>query len=67
MIDFLRANSWCSKEEYMWRMTVGQVRLSSIDFSHVEYLDDKGKNVTEINSAEDLLMMTDLGTQIKTE
>lgn len=37
MVDFLRSNTWCSRDEYLWGMTVGQVRLSSFDFSHVEY------------------------------
>ncbi len=27
----------------MWKMTVGQVRLSSFDFSHVEYGKNKKK------------------------
>lgn len=43
MIDFLRSNPWCSRDEYLWQMTVGQVRLASFDFSHVEYLHDKKK------------------------
>jgi len=41
MVDFLRSNPWCSRDEYLWKMTVGQVRLASFDFSHVEYLPDK--------------------------
>lgn len=41
MVDFLRSNPWCSRDEYLWQMTVGQVRLASFDFSHVEYLPDK--------------------------
>jgi hypothetical protein len=41
MIDFLRANTWCSQEQYKWHMTVPQVRLAGMDFSHVEYLSDK--------------------------
>ena len=43
MIDFLRANTWCSQEEYKWRMTVPQVRLASMDFTHIEYLSDEEK------------------------
>lgn len=42
MIDFLRANPFVSKEEYMWQWTVPQIRLASYDFSHIEYLKDKG-------------------------
>lgn len=64
MIDFLRANSWCSKEEYMWQMTVGQVKLSGLDFSHVEYLKENEKRTTTINGAEDLIAMNDLGVPI---
>lgn len=41
MIDFLRANPWCSREEYLWGMSVAQVRLAAVDFSHIEYLKTK--------------------------
>lgn len=73
MVDFLRANPWCTREEYMWKMSVGQVKLASIDFSHVVYKnrDKKEKPMT----AGDWLMKTmsfdegkaenDLGKQIK--
>lgn len=72
MIDFLRSNTWCTKEEYMWGMTIGQIRLSGIDFSHIEYLntDDKksGKPKVEkeltVNNADDLKNLTDLGMPI---
>jgi len=72
MIDFLRANTWCSQEEYKWGMTVPQVRLASMDFTHIEYLsdsekkkqDDKLKNATVINGAEDLKNLNDLGIPI---
>ncbi len=47
MIDFLRSNPWCSKEEYMWGMSVAQVKLASYDFSHVEYLNDKAAKAAE--------------------
>lgn len=73
MIDFLRANTWCSQEEYKWAMTVPQVRLASMDFTHVEYISDKktkrngrGKrnNETVIGSADDLKRLNDLGLPI---
>lgn len=72
MIDFLRANTWCSQEEYKWGMTVPQVRLASMDFTHIEYLsdsekkkqNDKLKNATVINGAEDLKNLNDLGIPI---
>jgi len=44
MIDFLRANTWCSQEEYKWGMSIPQVRIASMDFTHIEYLSDKAKN-----------------------
>lgn len=43
MVDFLRSNNWCTREDYMWHMTVGQIRLSLFDFSHIEYKSDKIK------------------------
>lgn len=70
MIDFLRANTWCSQEEYKWRMTVPQVRLASMDFTHIEYLSDNEKqngslqNATVINGVEDLKNLNDLGIPI---
>lgn len=50
MCDFLKANPWCSREEYLWGMTVPQVKLASIDFSHTEYLaskEEKAKKAKE--------------------
>lgn len=65
MVDFLRSNTWCSREEYLWGMTVGQIRLSSFDFSHVEYLNkNKKKNVSKIGSADELKNLNDLGLPI---
>lgn len=67
MVDFLRSNPWCSRDEYMWKMTVGQVRLSSFDFSHVEYdqnKDNEKKNVSKIGCADDLKNLNDLGLPI---
>lgn len=67
MVDFLRSNPWCSRDEYLWQMTVGQVRLSSFDFSHVEYgksKDKKKKKVSRIGNADDLKNLNDLGLPI---
>lgn len=70
MIDFLRTNTWCSQEEYKWQMTVPQVRLASMDFTHIEYLSDNEKqneslqNATVINGVEDLKNLNDLGIPI---
>ena len=73
MIDFLRANTWCSQEEYKWRMTVPQVRLASMDFTHIEYLSDEEKknkqnknlkNATVLDSSDGNTNLNDLGIQI---
>lgn len=72
MIDFLKANPYVTRDEYMWEWTIPQIRLSSYDFTHVKYLSEKevekkgkskkSKNTKTINSAEDL--MNDLGFPI---
>ena len=41
MIDFLRANPYVSREEYLWHWTVPQVKRASLDYSHVEYLTEE--------------------------
>lgn len=41
MIDFLRANPYVTREEYLWHWTIPQILLASYDFSHVEYLSEK--------------------------
>lgn len=69
MIDFLRSNTWCSREEYMWEMTVGQVRLASFDFSHIKYGSSNNKkndrnNSLNLKSADDLKNLSDLGIPI---
>lgn len=70
MIDFLRANTWCSQEQYKWEMTVPQVRLASMDFTHIEYLSenrkkrDDDKNAMVIDGGDDLKNLNDLGIPI---
>lgn len=71
MIDFLRANTWCSQEEYKWGMTVPQVRLASMDFTRLEYISDDEKSemandkaAKVIDSGEELKNLNDLGIPI---
>ena len=59
MIDFLRLNPWCSKEEYMWDMSIAQVKLASYDFSHVEYLNDKAAKEAEENKKYKTVVLSD--------
>jgi len=65
MVDFLRSNPWCSRDEYLWGMTVGQVRLASFDFSHVEYLPDKKRKGGKKMSAGQWLMSQGLSDDEK--
>jgi len=48
---------------------VGQVKLSSLDFSHVEYIKNKKNNrkKRKVGSAKDLKGMNDFGIGIKTK
>lgn len=66
MIDFLRTNTWCSQEEYKWRMTVPQIRLASIDFTRIEYLSDSQKRNDKLKDATvlDDANLNDLGIPI---
>ena len=70
MVDFLRENTWCSPEQYKWHFSVAQIRLMSLDFTHIEYLDTeknggrsrvKKQNTISLNSLESI---SDLGFPI---
>lgn len=41
MIDFLKAFPFVSRDEYMWKWTVPQIKLASADNTHVRYLTEK--------------------------
>lgn len=69
MIDFLRANPYVSREEYLWKWTVPQIKLASYDYSHVEYLSEeqakvikRRKNAVVIDDV--MGFMTDLGVPV---
>lgn len=69
MIDFLRSNPWCSREEYTWGLSVAQIKLASYDFTHIEYLmseEDRKKRRknTTIVSGGDARQFSDLGVPI---
>lgn len=40
MVDFLKANPYVTRDEYMWEWSVPQIKLASFDFTHVKYLSD---------------------------
>ena len=68
MVDFLRENNWCSLEQYKWGLSVAQIRLMSVDFTHIEYLDrekvEKEARTVKIGSADDLANLNDMGLPI---
>lgn len=41
MIDFLRANPFVTRDEYMWKWTMPQIRIAARDFTHIRYLTEK--------------------------
>lgn len=69
MIDFLRANPYVSREDYLWKWTVPQIKLASYDYSHVEYLSEeqaeaeKKKN-NSVRVDDVMGFMTDLGIPV---
>lgn len=66
MVDFLKANPYVSRDEYMWKWTVPQIRLASYDFTHVRYLSEeeaKMKNA-KVYDLDDEVIKNDLGIPI---
>lgn len=69
MIDFLKAHPQVTRDEYLWRWTVPQVELATIDNTHIEYLTEEqakiehSRAITEdMGSVNDLV--NDLGISI---
>ena len=69
MVDFLKANTFMSMEDYLWKYSIPMIKIMGMDNSHVNYLSEKqaenrkfktvdmnGKSVEELNN--------DLGTKI---
>lgn len=62
MVDFLKANPYVTRDEYLWEWTIPQIRLASYDFTHVKYLSEsevEKNNAKAYDNPEDL--MRDLG------
>jgi len=38
MFDFLKVHTWCSRKEYLWEMTIPQIKIANADFCHNESL-----------------------------
>lgn len=66
MVDFLKANPYVTREEYMWEWSIPQVKLASYDFTHVRYLSEeeaKMKNA-KVYDLDDGNIKNDLGIPI---
>lgn len=62
MIDFLRANTFVTKDDYQWSWSVPQIKLANKDFTYVKNLSEKqsrsywakkkmrGKNYDNLNA-----------------
>lgn len=63
MVDFLKANPYVTREEYMWEWSVPQIKLASFDFTHVKYLsEDEAKNKkNEVTYGNPQDLVNDLG------
>lgn len=62
MIDFLKANPYVTKEEYLWKWTIPQIKIASFDFTHNEYLEEEDKkmrNIRQIRNARDMMQFLD--------
>lgn len=66
MIDFLKAFPFVTKEEYMWKWTVPQIKLASADNTHVRYLSEKQAEMRKAKryDGSDLDALSDLGVPI---
>lgn len=41
MMDFLKAFPSVTRDEYLWTLTVPQVKLAALDGTHIEYLTEE--------------------------
>ena len=64
MVDFLKANPYVTREEYMWEWTVPQIKLASYDFTHVRYLSEKEAKANEKCYDDPQDFVNDLGIPI---
>lgn len=67
MMDFLKANPHVTREDYMWKWTIPQIRLASMDYTHIVYLDEESSkmaNAVTIDDADDVLNIQNLGIPI---
>jgi hypothetical protein len=67
MMDFIKMFPSVTIEEYMWKLTIPQIKLSQSDYSHTNYLSEeeaeyrRGRNLFDKETGE---MRNDLGMPI---
>jgi hypothetical protein len=64
MMDFLKNFPFVTREEYMWKWTVPQIKLASYDFTHVNYLTEKQAKMRKAKVIDGGNLMNDLGMPI---
>ena len=64
MIDFLKAFPFVTKEEYMWKWTVPQIKLASADNTHVMYLSEKQAEMRKTKRHNGNNLRNDLGITV---
>lgn len=66
MMDFIKTYPSVTIDDYMWKLTVPQIKLAACDYSHTNYLSEEeaemrnGRNIFDNNGQ----MRNDLGLPI---
>lgn len=47
MMDFLKTFPCVTKDEYMWKWTIPQIKLASLDSTHTEHLSEEQARIEE--------------------
>lgn len=65
-MDFIKAFPSVTREDYMWRWTVPQIRLASSDNTHIVYLSEYQASMLKANNIDDdnIEALSDLGIPI---
>lgn len=63
-MDFLKNFPFVTKDEYMWKWTVPQVKLASADYTHINYLTEKQVEARKAKRIDGNMPMNDLGIPV---
>ncbi len=60
-MDFLKANPHVTREDYLWKWTIPQIKLATYDSTHIEYSKSKKskgkKSKNKSSNAENVLRL----------